>query len=117
MKLFGNKKTQTPVETEHEALVRSLASYSGDSEEYGKVLENLDRLTEIKMKEKTSEESKLHKVGSKIFDAVTDPRVWVACITSAVYVWWGDRCMKYDEDGHIPPNRMMGNGPRAPRVS
>ena len=52
----------------------------------------------------------------RIFDTITDPKVIATGIASAVYIWWGERCMYYDENGHVPPNRMLGNGPMPPKV-
>ena len=120
--MFGSKKETAekhPLDVEIESVIESLKSYSPDTEDYHKAVESLERLTALRKDlygepKKTGKEV-LKGIGVKIFDGITDPRVVVGVVTSAVYVWWGKLCMYYDREGNIPPNRMLSNGPKPPK--
>ena len=122
MEWFKKKEVEEhPLDKEIDSVIESLKSYSPDTEEYKKALESLERLTALR-KEVCGEDKKTKMevfkgICKKIFDGLTDPRTMVGVITSVVYVWWGKMCMYYDHEGNIPPNRMMSNGPRPPKVN
>ena len=128
---FWKKETETEevdgrseIQKRIDECVESLGYYhdQNDIENYERVLGDLKEL--VKLRDalgdtgETVEETfldKLKGIAAKVFGAIIDPRVIVAGITSAVYVWWGKTCMEYDSEGNIPPNRMMSNGPKAPK--
>ena len=110
----------SPLDKEIDQVIESLRSYSADTDDYSKAVDNLERLVALKKdlcgEDKKTKLEAFKDIMKKLFENVTDPRVIVGVITSAVYIWWGRLCMFYDQEGHIPPNRMMGNGPRPPKV-
>lgn len=118
-KFWEKKKRIDPMEEEFENALHTLSAYPPDDERHWKAMESLERLAKVK-KELAGENEEAKEEGFKyivkrIFETVTDPRVIVAAVTSVVYVWWGKTCMFYDMEGHIPPTRMLGNGPKPPK--
>lgn len=121
--LFRREKVNvepSPLDKEIDSVIKSLESYSADTEDYSKAVGNLERLVALKKdicgEDKKTKLEAFKDIMKKLFENVTDPRVIVGVFTSVVYIWWGRLCMYYDQEGHIPPNRMMGNGPRPPKV-
>lgn len=110
---------ESEVEENFKKLSEMAAGMDPTDPNYELVLDRMDRYVGMKkdLSEVEEEPEKGFKaIAKKVFDAVTDPKVIATGIASAVYVWWGQTCMKYDADGQIPPNRMLGNGPKPPKV-
>ena len=120
MKFFEKKvEEKHPIDKEIDSVLESLKSYSADTEEYRNAMGSLERLVALKKElygdDKKSLKDGFFKVTGRIFETLTDARLVAAAVTSVVYVWWGKTCMRYDEEGHIPPTRMLGNGPKPPK--
>jgi len=120
MKFFEKKEIEEhPIDKEIKSVMESLKSYSPDTEDYRNAMGSLERLVALR-KELCGEDKRTIKqvffgIMKKIFETITDARLIAAVVSSVVYVWWGKACMRYDADGHIPPTRMLGNGPKPPK--
>lgn len=89
----------TPTQEEIKALTKSLASYAGDTEEYGMVVHNLDGLQDVRRKELENQalEATIPKKENafiaglkKIGTTLLDPKVWAAAIPGffGLFAWF-----------------------------
>lgn len=120
-KFWQKEIKKDPMEEELENALHTLSSYPPDDERHWKAMESLERLAKVKRElvadgDEETKEKGFKYICKRIFETITDPKVIGVAISSVVYVWWGNRCMYYDAEGNIPPNRMLSNGPRPPKV-
>lgn len=117
---LGKPKNKTQWEETLDDALHGLSAYPPSDERHWKAMESLERLAKVKKDligdDVEAKENWFQYITKRIFETATDPRVIVAAVTSVVYVWWGKTCMYYDQEGHIPPSRMMGNGPKPPKT-
>ena len=121
LKFWQKEVKKDPFEEELENALHELSSYPPDDDRHWKAMESLERLAKVKKDlvadgDVEASEKGFKYICKRVFETVTDPKVIACAISSVVYVWWGNRCMYYDREGNIPPNRMLSNGPKPPKT-